>query len=109
MPVAYANLKILNDAGVPIVFGTDSGVPTRFMGYFEHLEMEMMAEAGMSPMDILVSATKNAAEYLSLEGLGTLAPGHFADFIILEANPLQDIRNTRTINEIHIGGKKVPE
>lgn len=109
LPVAYANLKILNDAGVPIVFGTDSGVPTRFMGYFEHLEMEMMAEAGMSPMDILVSATKNAAEYLSLEGLGTLAPGHFADFIILEANPLQDIRNTRTINEIYIGGKKVPE
>ncbi|MEX2566911.1 MAG: amidohydrolase family protein, partial [Cyclobacteriaceae bacterium] len=57
LPTAYANLKTLNDAGVPIVFGTDSGVPTRFMGYFEHVEMEMMAEAGMSPMEILVSAT----------------------------------------------------
>ncbi|NHE58101.1 amidohydrolase family protein [Cyclobacterium plantarum] len=109
LPVAYANLKSLNDAGVPIVFGTDSGVPTRFMGYFEHLEMEMMAEAGMSPMEILVSATKNVAEYLELEGLGTLAPGHYADFIILDANPLEDIRNTREINEIYIGGNKVVE
>ena len=64
-------------------------------GYFEHLEMEMMAEAGMSPMDILVSATKNVAEYLELEGLGTLAPSHYADFIILDANPLQgDIPET---------------
>jgi len=109
LPIAYANLKTLSDAGVPIVFGTDSGVPTRFMGYFEHLEMEMMAEAGMSPMDILVSATKNVAEYLELEGLGTLAPSHYADFIILDANPLQDIRNTRTISEIFIGGNKVLE
>ena len=66
LPIAYANLKTLSDAGVPIVFGTDSGVPTRFMGYFEHLEMEMMAEAGMSPMEIIVSATKNVAEQLHL-------------------------------------------
>jgi imidazolonepropionase-like amidohydrolase len=107
LPTAYANLKTLSDAGVPIVFGTDSGVPTRFMGYFEHLEMEMMAEAGMTPMEILVSATKNAANYLELKGLGTLAPGHYADFIILDADPLQDIRNTREISEIYIGGNKV--
>src|SRR5690606_10684326 len=66
LPIAYANLKTLSDQGVPIVFGTDSGVPTRFMGYFEHLEMEMMAEAGMTPMQIIVSATKYAAEYLDL-------------------------------------------
>ncbi|SHN32527.1 Imidazolonepropionase [Cyclobacterium lianum] len=109
LPTAYSNLKKLNEAGVPIVFGTDSGVPTRFMGYFEHLEMEMMAEAGMQPMDILVAATKNVAEYLNLEGLGTLAPGHFADFIILDANPLQDIRNTRSIIETYIGGRVVEE
>lgn len=109
LPTAFANLKTLSDSGVPIVFGTDSGVPTRFMGYFEHLEMEMMAEAGLSPMEILVSATKNVAEYLQLDGLGTLSPGHFADFIILDANPLEDIRNTREINEIYIGGNKVVE
>lgn len=107
LPVAYANLKALSDAGVPIVFGTDSGVPTRFMGYFEHLEMEMMAEAGMTPMQIIVSATKNAAEYMGLEGLGTLSPGHRGDFIILDADPLADIRNTREIAKVFINGKEV--
>ncbi len=61
LPMAMANLKTLSEAGVPIVFGTDSGIPTRFMGYFEHLEMEMMAEAGLTPMQIIVSASKNAA------------------------------------------------
>src|SRR5690606_9680733 len=95
LPVAYANLKTLSDRGLPIVFGTDSGVPTRFIGYFEHLEMEMMAEAGLTPMQIIVSATKNPAEYLNLKDLGTLAPGHWADFLILDADPLKDIRNIR--------------
>jgi len=107
LPVAYANLKTLSDAGVPIVFGTDSGVPTRFMGYFEHLEMEMMAEAGMSPMEILVSATKNAADYLHLKDLGTLTAGHWADFLILDADPLEDIRNCRQIDGVYIGGIEV--
>ncbi|MFC4874364.1 amidohydrolase family protein [Negadavirga shengliensis] len=109
LPVAYANLKILNDAGVPIVFGTDSGVPTRFMGYFEHLEMEMMAEAGLTPMEIIVSATKNAAEYLELEKLGVLAPGFWADFIVLNADPLMDIRNLRELDGIYIGGVEVEQ
>lgn len=107
LPTAYANLKILSEAGVPIVFGTDSGVATRFMGYFEHLEMEMMAEAGMTPMEIIVSATKTTAEYLRLKDLGTLSPGHWADFLVLDANPLEDIRNTRKIVGVYIGGKEV--
>lgn len=107
LPVAYTNLKVLNDAGIPIVFGTDSGVPTRFMGYFEHLEMEMMAEAGLSPMEILLSATKNMAEYLDLKDLGTLKEGNWADFLILDADPLEDIRNCRKISQVFIGGKAV--
>lgn len=107
LPVAYANLKTLSDQGVPIIFGTDSGVPTRFMGYFEHLEMEMMAKAGMMPMEILVSATKNVAEYLGLEGLGTLEEGNWADFLVLDADPLTDIRNCRKISKVFIGGKEV--
>jgi imidazolonepropionase-like amidohydrolase len=109
LPVAMANLKTLNDAGVPIVFGTDSGVATRFMGYFEHLEMEMMADAGMTPMQIIESATRDAAVYLDLEDLGTLTPGHWADFIVLDADPLIDIRNFRKIDAIFIGGKEVPK
>ena len=105
LPVAMANLKKLSDSGVPIVFGTDSGVPTRFMGYFEHLEMQMMQDAGLSPMQIIVSATKNAAEYLGLEDLGTLSGGHWADFIVLDADPLEDIRNVRKISAVYIGGE----
>src|SRR5690606_2028577 len=73
LPQAMANLKTLAEAGVPIVFGTDSGVPTRFMGYFEHMEMAMMAEAGLSPMDIIASFSANAAEYMGLADLGTLS------------------------------------
>lgn len=107
LPQAMANLKVLADAGVPIVFGTDSGVPTRFMGYFEHLEMQMMAEAGLSPMQILVSASRNAAEYMGIRDLGTLSKGHWADFVVLDADPLEDITNARTISSVYIGGMPV--
>lgn len=104
LPVAMANLKKLSDAGIPIVFGTDSGVPTRFMGYFEHLEMEMMQEAGLTPMEIIVSATRNPAEYMGLDSLGTLSEGNWADFIVLDANPVGDIKKLREISAIYIGG-----
>ncbi len=107
LPTAMANLKTLQDRGVPIVFGTDSGIPKRFMGYFEQLELEMMAEAGLTPMQIIVSASKNAAEYMGLKDLGTLSPGHWADFLILEADPLADIQNVRTISGVWIGGEEV--
>jgi imidazolonepropionase-like amidohydrolase len=109
LPIAMTNLKILSDQGIPIVFGTDSGVPTRFIGYFEHLEMEMMAEAGLTPMQIIVSATRNAAQYLGLKDLGTLSAGHWADFIILDADPLIDIKNARKISEVFISGIEVKE
>ena len=107
LPLAMTNLKTLADQGVPIVFGTDSGVPTRFMGYFEHMEMAMMADAGLTPMQIIVSASKNAAEYMGLKNLGTLSPGHWADFIVLDADPLTDIRNVRKISAVFIGGHEV--
>ncbi|MEJ7646394.1 MAG: amidohydrolase family protein [Chryseolinea sp.] len=107
LPVAMSNLKKLSDAGVPIVFGTDSGVPTRFMGYFEHIEMEMMAEAGMTPMQIIVSATKTVADELDLKGLGMLQAGNQADFLVLDRDPLRDIRNTKSIAAVFIGGEQV--
>ena len=107
LPVAMANLKKLCDSGVPIVFGTDSGIPTRFIGYFEHIEMKMMADAGLTPMQIIVSATKNAAQYLGMKDLGTLSRGHRADFIILDADPLTDIRNMRKMSAVFINGDSV--
>ncbi|MGC3943565.1 MAG: amidohydrolase family protein [Chryseolinea sp.] len=107
LPVAKANLKAMVDAGVPVVFGTDSGVPTRFMGYFEHVEMAMMSEAGLTPMQIITSASKNAAEFLGLKNLGVIRPGNWADFLILDSDPLQDIRNMRNLNAVFIGGNEV--
>jgi len=107
LPVAMANLKILSDEGIPIAFGTDSGVATRFFGYFEHVEMAMMAEAGLTPMQILVSATKTAADCMGLKGVGTLEAGKWADLIVLTEDPLKDIKNTRAIESVWIAGMEV--
>lgn len=107
LKMAMANLKALSDSGVRIAFGTDSGMPARFQGYFEHLEMELMADAGMRPVDILLSATRDAASCLGLEGVGTLSVGHWADFVVLDADPFADILNTRSINSVWIGGEMV--
>lgn len=107
LPVAMANLKTLTDQGIPIAFGTDSGVATRFFGYFEHVEMAMMAETGMTPMQILTSATGTAAKCMGLKDIGTLKEGNLADFIVLTEDPSKDIRNTRTIESVWIGGSQV--
>lgn len=109
LTVAMENLRVLASHGVPIVFGTDSGMPTRFIGYFEHLELEMMQQAGLSPMAIIVSATKNPAEFLGLNHLGTLQPGNLADFLILDADPLEDVTNIRKIRGVYINGREIRE
>lgn len=109
LPLAQENLKALHDAGVGIALGTDAGPPARFQGYFEHMEMELMAEAGLEPAEILRSATGEAARCIGLEeNLGTLEPGKWADFVVLRENPLDDIRNVRTIEEVRIAGNRVP-
>ena len=107
LEVAKRNLKTLADKGVRIAFGTDTGPPARFQGFFEHLELEMMVDAGLTPMQALVSATGDAARCHRRAGeFGTLAPGAAADLLILGANPLQNIRNTRTIEQVWIAGRK---
>src|SRR5690606_24598285 len=109
LPLAMQNLKTLSDAGVRIAMGTDSGPAARFQGYFEHLEMEMMADAGLTPMQILVASTMDAAACMGLEEeLGTLEPGKRADFVVLASNPLDDIANTRTIESVWVNGNAVP-
>jgi imidazolonepropionase-like amidohydrolase len=110
LPVALRNLKILSDAGIPIAMGTDSGGgPGRFQGYFEHLELEYETNAGLTPMQALVSATSGAAKAINIsEQVGTLEKGKWADFLVLSANPLDDIRNTRKIKSVWIGGVQVP-
>lgn len=108
LKVAMTNLKLLSDNGVKIVMGTDAGPPGRFQGYFEHQELELMVEAGMTPMQVIQSATANAAAYLGLEKLGAIKKGNWADFLVLNANPLEEIANTKNLNSVFIAGNKVP-
>ena len=104
---AQSNLRILAGSGVPVAFGTDSGPPGRFPGYFEHLEFGLMADAGLTASEIMLSATSVAADCLSLDDVGTLEPGKWADFIVFSANPLVDVANARTIESVFIAGNAI--
>jgi imidazolonepropionase-like amidohydrolase len=105
---AQENLRILLGSGVPIAFGTDSGVAGRFPGYFEHLEFGLMSEAGLTSREILMSATSVAASCLGLDEVGTLESGKWADFVVLDENPVEDIAAMRSIDAVYIAGNTVP-
>jgi imidazolonepropionase-like amidohydrolase len=108
LAVARRNLKRAADAGVMVVMGTDTGpFPERFQGYFEHLEMEMMAESGLRPDQVLRASTLDAARAMKVDGVGVLAKGAWADFVVLDRDPLQDIRHTRSISGVWIAGNQV--
>jgi imidazolonepropionase-like amidohydrolase len=105
---ASLNLKTLVDGGVPIAMGTDTGPPARFQGYFEHEELARMVEAGLTPTQALVAATSGAARCLGLTSAGRLEPGAWADFLVLRADPLADIRNTKSLESVWVAGNRVP-
>ena len=110
MEQGLKNLKALSDAGVMIAMGTDSGAqgnPGRWQGYFEHVELEYMVKAGMTPMQTLVAATGGAAKVMKLDDLGSLQPGKQADLLVLNANPLANITNTRQIDSVWVGGRRL--
>jgi imidazolonepropionase-like amidohydrolase len=108
---ANRNLKTLSDAGVSIGLGTDSGINLgQWQGFFEHMELEMMVKAGLTPMQALVIGTGGAAHVWRLEqNLGTIQADKQADLLVLNANPLTDIRNTRQIDSIWIGGHRLAQ
>src|SRR5437016_1320248 len=108
LEMAKKNLKRLSDAGVKIAFGTDSGIPGRFPGYLEHRELQLMVEAGLTPMQAIVAATGTNAGILGgAKQFGTLQAGRAAEFIVLDANPLDDIRNTEKLSAVWQAGKPV--
>jgi imidazolonepropionase-like amidohydrolase len=107
LETARKNLKTLVSAGVKYGFGTDTGPPGRFPGYFEQWELQLMVESGLTPMQVLVAATRQAAEFLGAKDLGTLERSKWADLVVLDRNPLDDIKNTRTIHAVYIAGNQV--
>lgn len=109
LEVAMANVGALNKAGVKIAMGTDTGLPARFQGYFEHMEMHMMVEAGMSPLDAIRASTGVAADCINQGDVGTLEPGKWGDLIVLGANPAENIMNTKTIESVWIAGNRVAD
>lgn len=104
-PVMADNLRRAHQAGVLVAAGSDAGNIGTLHGAALHEEMELMVAGGLSPMDVLVSATANGAKVLGRDDIGTIAPGKVADLVILSADPLADIRNTTAIWRVVVGGR----
>ena len=103
-----SNVGTLQDRGVVIALGTDTGNPYVFPGYSVHLELELLVRAGLSPMEALQAATLRAAQMIGAEDeFGTIESGKRADLLVLGANPLQDIRNTRSLEIVISDGNVV--
>jgi imidazolonepropionase-like amidohydrolase len=96
------NLAKMNASGAKIVVGTDGNTP-----YAPHIEMEDMVAAGMTPMQVIVAATRNGAQFLRMNDAGTIEANKTADFLVLDANPLDNITNTRKISSVYLRGTPV--
>lgn len=99
-------VKAFREAGVPIVAGTDAGSSGVIWGFSLHDELELLVKAGLTPQEALVSATRLSATWLGIaDKIGTIESGKFADLILLDANPIDDIKNTRKISGVFVNGK----
>src|SRR5262249_50959216 len=101
------SLAKLAKANAKIILGSDTGLEDHPFGMSEQHELESMANAGMTPMQVIVAATSRPAEYLKLDKMGMLAAGKEADFLVLDANPLDNITNTQKISRIYVKGTEV--
>jgi imidazolonepropionase-like amidohydrolase len=106
---ALKNLKKIYDAGITVALGTDSGAfPIRTQGFTEHLEMELMVQAGLTPLQAITVSTRNAAKAIKIDNqYGTIEKGKKADLIVLDGDPVKDTKNTRKINTVWKNGKEV--
>ena len=100
------SLKKLSDAGARLVLGADTGIQDHIQGYMEHHELELIVEAGITPARAIQIATSAPAAVLGVD-TGLLAPGKRADFIVLDANPMYGIANTRQIASVYLGGQEL--
>ena len=106
--IMQRNLALLNQAGATIGFGADSGaVPDYFHAFNTHRELQLMVEAGMTNSQALTAITATSAQFLRMSDHGTLDQGTSADFLVLDANPLEDIRNTRKIAKVYLRGEEI--
>src|SRR5881628_1392180 len=105
--ILQRSLAKLARANAKIILGCDTGLEDHLFGMSEQHELESMANAGMTPLQVIVAATSRAAEYLKLDKMGMLAPGKEADFLVLDANPLENITNTQRISRLYIKGAEV--
>ncbi len=101
------SLTKLNKAGVTIALGDDSGIQNSYPGYAALQQLERMAESGMTPQQVLVAGTRTAAELLRLTDLGSIAPGKSASFVVLDANPLDNLANVRRISKVYLRGQEI--
>jgi imidazolonepropionase-like amidohydrolase len=105
-PIALQNLRRIWDAGITVVMGTDAGNIGTLHGPSVFREMEIMIQAGLTPLQILRSATSNGAKTMGMErAIGTLAPGKLADLVILDADPLADVANLSRIHRVIKDGR----
>jgi predicted amidohydrolase YtcJ len=110
-PIAKRNLKKIYDAGILVALGTDSGAtPLRVQGFAEHVELGLMVQAGLTPLQAITVATKNGALLLRVsDQYGTLEAGKKANFIVLEKDPSRGIKNTQIIRAVWKNGAKVSD
>jgi len=101
------NARKLRAAGIKVVMGTDTGQSRFFIGYSTHMDLEGLVAIGLTPSEAIVAATKDAAEVAHFPNMGTVATGKEADFVVLDANPLDSISNTRRINKVYLRGQEV--
>ena len=98
--------KLLIAAGMKLVYGSDNGSAGRGFGWYEQLRFENWITMGFTPMEAIVMATRDSAQVAGIDS-GMIAPGRSADFIVLDANPLDEIANTRRINAVYLRGQQV--